>query len=367
MDILNSVGISVISFVAVFSALVFFHELGHFWVARRFGIRVDAFSIGFGPVISQWHDRHGTKWRISALPLGGYVKFFGDASGASNQSDDLDTMSDADRADCFHFRPLYQRAAVVFAGPFANFLLAIVIFALLFMTVGQSYTPTVVERIVPGSVAEESGFQPGDRIVDVDGVSVQTFEQMGQLIGMNPDRSLTFDVMRDGKLVEITAAPRGVLRETLAGEQVVGELGVATDAVDWVKRGPAEAVWYAVLETRDTVVLIGRTLAEVVTGTRSVKELGGPLKIGQVSGKVAKISLLALISFAAMLSINLGLINLLPIPMLDGGHLLYYAYEAVRGRPLGPKAQEYGFRLGVAFVLGFMVVVTWNDILHLVS
>ncbi|MFN3232723.1 MAG: RIP metalloprotease RseP [Alphaproteobacteria bacterium] len=367
MDIFNSVGISVAAFIGIFSVLVFFHELGHFWVARRFGIRVDAFSIGFGPTLAQWVDKNGTEWKISALPLGGYVKFFGDASGASNQDDDLDAMPEADRADCFHYRPLYQRAAVVFAGPLANFLLAIVLFAGVFMTAGQAYTPPVIHNVIAGSVAEKTGFQPFDEVVDVDGVSVETFQEMAQLIAMNPNRELSFHVVRDNRDIELIATPEGIIQDTLSGRQLVGRLGISSPAQDRVKRGPIEAFGYAILETRDTVVMIGRTLAEIVTGNRSIKELGGPLKIGQVSGEVAQISLIAILTFTALLSVNLGLINLLPIPMLDGGHLLYYAFEAVRGKPLGMKAQEYGFRLGMAFVLLFMVVVTWNDIIHLAS
>ncbi len=367
MDIFNSVGISIVSFIGIFSVLVFIHEFGHFWVARLFGIRVDTFSIGFGPTLLRWTDARGTDWQISALPLGGYVKFFGDATGASNQDEDLDEMAQEDRADCFHFRPLYQRAAVVFAGPLANFLLAIALFAGVFMTVGQAYTPPIIHDIVADSAAAEAKFQPFDEIVDVDGIYVETFEEMAQLIAMNPNRELRFGIIRDGAEIDVMATPRGVLQDTLTGEQIVGQLGVMRPAQEHVMRGPVEAFWYAILETRNTVVLIGRTLSEVVTGVRSVKELGGPLKIGQVSGEVAKISLVAVLTFAALLSVNLGLINLLPIPMLDGGHLLYYAYEAVRGRPLGLKAQEYGLRMGLAFVLVFMVVVTWNDIVHLVS
>jgi regulator of sigma E protease len=362
MDI-SFIGTSAVAFIAIFSAIVFIHEMGHFLVARWFGIRVDAFSIGFGPVMWARKDRHGIEWRLSSIPLGGYVKFFGDATGASNQSPDLDQMSDADRRDCFHFRPLGQRALVVAAGPLANFLLAFVIFAVVFMTIGQSYTAPVVDGVVAGMPAEKAGFKPNDRILKVGDAPVRSFEEFTNHIAMNPGRELLITVQRGDSTVLIPATPMLKVERSMK----VGKLGIRSERREMIKRGPFDAMWYSALEVRNSSVMILRVVGEMIGGERSVKDLGGPLKIAEISGEVARVSLLGLITMAAALSVNLGLINLFPIPMLDGGHLLYYAFEAVRGRPLGERVQEYGFRAGMALVLLLMVVVTWNDIISMVS
>ncbi|MGE0667451.1 MAG: RIP metalloprotease RseP [Sphingomonadales bacterium] len=357
------VGTSLVAFLAVFSALVFVHELGHFWVARRFGIKVDVFSIGFGPTLWSRHDRHGTEWRISALPLGGYVKFAGDESAASNAAADIDRMSEEERRDCFHFRPVHQRAAVTAAGPIANFLLAFVIFTALFMTVGQRYTAPVADGILEGSAADTAGFRKGDRIVRIGGQEIQSFEEMRDLVAMNPGKELLFTLRRGESLVELAATP--VLK--VEGSSKIGVLGIRSQRMEVIKRGPLDAMWHAGLEIRDKSIMMLRVVGEIIGGDRSVKDLGGPIKIAEVSGEVAQSSLLNLVVLAAFLSINLGLINLFPIPVLDGGHLLYYAFEAVRGRPLGQKIQEYGFRVGMALVLLLMVVVTWNDLIGVVN
>ncbi len=357
------VGTSLVAFIAVFSALVFFHELGHFWVARRFGIRVDVFSIGFGPTLWSRKDRHGIEWRLSAIPLGGYVKFFGDASGASNQSNDLQFMSEADRRDCFHFRPLHQRAAVVAAGPAANFLLAMVIFIGMFMTVGQHFSEPVIDKVLPGSRAEKAGFKDGDRILQVGSREIESFEEFRNQVVLNADKPLVVTVVRGGQTLVLEAIPATQIEKSTR----TGRLGVVNEHPRIVERGLADAVWYAGVEVRDNVVMILHVVGEMIRGDRSVKDLGGPLKIAEVSGEVAQSSLLGLLMLTAALSINLGLINLFPIPVLDGGHLLYYAFEAVRGRPLGERAQEYGFRFGMALVLLLMVVVTWNDLVGMVS
>ncbi len=357
------VGTSLVAFVAVFSALVFVHEMGHFWVARRFGIKVDVFSIGFGPTVWNRKDRHGTDWRLSILPLGGYVRFAGDESAASNASADLELMTEEERRDCFHFRPVYQRALVTAAGPIANFLLAFVIFAGLFMTVGQRYTAPVADGIVAGSAAERAGFQIGDRVVRIGGHEIQSFEEMRDLVAMNAGKELMFTLRRGESLVELVATPE----VKVEGSSKMGVLGLRSQRSEVIKRGPLEAMWFAVVEIRDKSVMMLHVVGEIIGGDRSVKDLGGPIKIAEVSGEVAQSSLLNLVVLAAFLSINLGLINLFPIPVLDGGHLLYYAFEAVRGRPLGQKIQEYGFRVGMALVLLLMVVVTWNDLVGVVS
>jgi regulator of sigma E protease len=356
-------GTSVVSFIAVFSALVFIHELGHFWVARRFGIKVDVFSIGFGPTLWSRKDRHGIEWRIAALPLGGYVKFAGDESAASNASPDIGRMSEEERRDCFHFRPVHQRAAVTAAGPLANFLLAFVIFTAMFMTVGQRFTAPVVDGIVAGSAAEKAGFRQNDRILSIGSHEIQSFEEMRDLVAMNPEKELIFTVSRGDSRLEIAATPE--LKTD--GSAKMGVLGIRSQRMEVIQRGPLDAMWHAGIEIRDKSILMLRVLGEIIGGDRSVKDLGGPIKIAEVSGQVAQSSLLNLLMLAGFLSLNLGLINLFPIPVLDGGHLLYYAFEAVRGRPLGQKIQEYGFRVGMALVLLLMVVVTWNDLIGMVS
>jgi regulator of sigma E protease len=357
------VGTSVIAFIAVFSALVFFHELGHFWVARRLGIRVDVFSIGFGPPLWSRKDRHGIEWRLSAIPLGGYVKFFGDASAASNQTQDLELMSEADRRDCFHFRPISHRAAVVAAGPIANFLLALVIFIGMFMTVGQHFSEPVIDKVLEGSRAEKAGLQAGDRVLQVGSRGIESFEQFRNQIVLNADKPLSITVQRGGETLVLEAIPATHVDKSSRS----GRLGVVNEHPAMVQRGFFDAVWYSGVEVRDNVLMILHVVGEMIRGERSVKDLGGPLKIAEVSGEVAQSSLLGLIMLTAVLSINLGLINLFPIPVLDGGHLLYYAFEAVRGRPLGERVQEYGFRVGMALVLLLMVVVTWNDLIGMVS
>ena len=366
---LGSIGIALLAFVVVFGPLVFFHELGHFWVARRFGVRIDAFSIGFGPALYSWRDKHDVEWRIGAFPLGGYVKFFGDANGASTPSDDVKALSEAERSDCFHFKPLYQRALIVAAGPIANFILAILIFAVVFMTAGQAYTSPEIGKVEKESGAEVGGVLTGDLVLSVDGISIESFEELRNYLATHPGSTLELLVERSGEEVMLTPTVGTVVRETLVGDRVMGLLGVgpAENKLIKVRRGPIEAFGYATLETRDTVVFIFNTVGELVTGQRSIKDLGGPAQIAHASGKVAQVSLVALVMFAALLSVNLGLINLFPIPMLDGGHLLYYAFEAVRGKPLGERAQEYGFRFGLALVLTLMVVVTWNDIIGFIS
>jgi regulator of sigma E protease len=362
MDI-SFIGSSAVAFIAIFSALVFFHEMGHFLVARWFGIRVDAFSIGFGPVLWSRKDRNGIEWRLSGIPLGGYVKFFGDATGASNQSPELNEMSEADRRDCFHFRPLRQRALVVAAGPIANFLLAFVIFAVMFMAVGQSYTAPVVDGVVAGMPAEKAGFRPNDRILKVGSTPVKSFEEFTSHVAMSPGKELVFTVLRGESTILISATPMLKIERSMK----LGKLGIRSERREVIKRGPLEAMRYSAIEVGNSSVMILRVVGEMIGGERSVKDLGGPLKIAEISGEVAQVSLLGLITMTAALSVNLGLINLFPIPMLDGGHLLYYAFEAVRGRPLGERIQEYGFRVGMALVLLLMVVVTWNDLIGMVS
>jgi regulator of sigma E protease len=355
-----------LSFLLLLTILVFVHEFGHFWVARRNGVRVEVFSIGFGPEIFGFHDRAGTRWKFSALPLGGYVKMFGDAGAASTPAEGLGQMSEEERAVAFHHKRLGQRAAIVAAGPVANFLFAVVVLAGLFMVQGQPYTPAEIGTVRPDSAAAEAGMQPGDRIVAIDGEAIDRFEQVQLIVRLNQGTPLAIEVLRDGRTVGMTVTPRVVeVQDRIGGTQRIGQLGVGRSGVEFVRRDPFTAV---IAGAEETATLTAGTLTAVwqmITGSRTTEELGGPLRIAQMSGEATRSGVAGFLWFAAILSINLGLINLFPIPVLDGGHLLFYAAEAVRGKPLGERAQEYGFRIGLALVLTLMLFSTWNDLVQL--
>ena len=363
----------VIPFLFVLTIVVFFHELGHFLVARWAGVKVLTFSLGFGPELMGFNDRHGTRWKISAVPLGGYVKFFGDDTEASTPSaDTLAAMTAEERAGSFHHKKVGPRAAIVAAGPFANFLLAIVIFTCLFTFFGKPSTTARVDKIEAGSAAAAAGFQVGDVVTAIDGTQIGSFSDMQRVVGTHAGDKLTFTVKRGEGTVELTGTPElrevkdpfgnahrigvlGITRQTAAGDTI-------TERVD-----PATALWLGV---KETWFVIDRTLAYiggVFAGREAADQVGGPLRIAQISGQVATIGLAALIHLAAVLSISIGLLNLFPVPLLDGGHLLFYAVEAVRGKPLSERAQEMGFRIGLGLVLMLMVFATYNDILHLAA
>jgi regulator of sigma E protease len=353
-------------FLAVLTALVFVHEFGHYLVARWNGVRVEVFSIGFGPEIFGWNDKAGTRWKFSLIPLGGYVKMFGDANAASMPAEGSEAMSAEERAVAFPHKRLGQRAAIVAAGPIANFLFAIVVLAGLFSLVGQPFTPAVVGEVMSDSAAEAGGFVAGDEVVAVNGQSVERFEELQRIVALRPGEPLRFTVLRDGVAVQLQATPRRVvLANSLGEEQEVGQLGISRSGADYIRHDPLTAVWQAMRETVSIVDQTFTALAQIIRGDRGTEELGGPIRIAQISGQAAELGIATVIYFAAVLSINLGLINLFPVPMLDGGHLLFYAIEALRGRPLGERAQEYGFRIGLALVLTLMVFVTWNDLLRI--
>jgi regulator of sigma E protease len=355
----------IIPFLIVLTVLVFFHELGHYLVARRNGVRVEVFSIGFGPELFGWNDRAGTRWKVSAIPLGGYVKMFGDADPASMPGEHVAHMTVAEQAVSFHHKRLGQRAAVVAAGPIANFLLAIVLLTVIIAVRGQQISPAEVGTVLPNSAAEAAGLEPGDVITAIDGQPIDRFEAIQRVIELNTGTAIEIAVKRGGREVTLHATPRIVNEQDRFGfTHQVTRLGIGRKGVEYVKRSPATAAWYAAEETWNITTGTLKAVWQMIIGLRSTNELSGPFGIIQLSGAVAQDGVLPLLGFAAVLSINLGLINLFPIPVLDGGHLLFYAAEAIRGRPLGQRAQEYGFRLGLALVVTLMVVATWNDLMR---
>lgn len=356
----------VVVFLVVLTVLVFVHELGHYLVARRNGVRIEVFSIGFGPELFGWNDRAGTRWKLSAIPLGGYVKMFGDADPTSLPAGALEKMSEADKVHSFHYKRLGQRVAVVAAGPIANFVFAVVLLTGLFATAGQPFTPAEVGQVQPGSAAEQSGIKPGDAILAIDGTRVERFEDVQRAVRLNPGTPMKLTLGRGGQEINVEVTPHITeLTDRFGNRHQLGMLGIAHSGIEYVRRDPASAVWRAADETLNLTTGTLKTVWQMIIGLRSTDELGGPLRIAQMSGEVAQGGIVALLWFMAVLSVNLGLINLFPIPVLDGGHLLFYAAEAIRGKPLGQRAQEYGFRLGLALVLTLMVFATWNDLVHL--
>jgi regulator of sigma E protease len=352
----------IVPFLFTLTVIVFFHELGHFLVARWCGIKVLVFSLGFGPEIAGFTDRLGTRWKLSAVPLGGYVKFFGDENEASvPDAATLAAMSEEERKHSFFGQSVGRRAAVVVAGPLTNFILAIVLFAAVFMVVGKQIAVPRVSAVEAGSPAAAAGFQPGDLVTAIDGNKVDNFVDMQRIVGFAGGHPLTIVVDRGGVPITLTATPelrggRGVLGVTRSNQP--GDVRVESVApLDAVKLG-VDKTWFIVETTLSYI-------RDVFVGRQSADQIGGPIGIARISGQVAELGWGALIDFIGVISVSIGLLNLFPVPLLDGGHLLFYLIEAVRGRPLSERAQEVGFRIGLAIVVMLMIFATVNDILHL--
>jgi regulator of sigma E protease len=362
-----------IPFLFVLTLVVFFHELGHFLVARWCGVRVLVFSIGFGPELFGFNDRRGTRWQLSAIPLGGYVKFFGDDNAASVPDPAaLAAMNEEERRHSFVHQRVGPRAAIVVAGPVANFLLAIVIFAALFMVFGKPSTSPRVDAVQPGTAAQAAGFQPGDLVLTIDGRAVESFPDMQQIVSTSAGETLTFEVERGGTHVTLKAVP--TLKESkdrFGNVHRIGVLGItrspSPEDTHFQPVGPLTALELGVQKTWFVVERTLSYIGGVVSGREAADQLGGPIRIAQVSGQVATEGLPSLFSLTAVLSVSIGLLNLFPVPLLDGGHLLFYAIEATRGKPLSERAQEVGFRIGLAIVVMLMIFATYNDILHLAA
>jgi len=349
----------IIPFLFTLTVIVFFHELGHFVVARLCGIKVLVFSIGFGPELVGFYDRRGTRWKISAIPLGGYVKFFGDENEASApDTSTLAAMTEEERKQSFPGQPVYARAAVVAAGPITNFVLAIVLFAGIFMFYGKTTAIPRIAAVEPNSPAAAAGFKVGDLIVSIDGSKIDNFGDVQRIVNFSPGLTLTIVVERGGALFTLKAVPAEKDKKGMLGITRSSEPGdVRTEPV-----GALEAVWLGADKTWFVVQTTLTYLRDVVMGRQSADQIGGPIKIAQISGEVAKLGFGPLLDLTALLSVSIGLLNLFPIPLLDGGHLLFYSIEAVRGRPLSERAQEVGFRIGLAIVLMLMIFAAFNDL-----
>ncbi len=384
MDFLMTTVSYILPFLIVLSVVVFVHEYGHFIVGRWCGIQVDAFSLGFGPELCAFDDKKGTRWRIAAIPLGGYVKFHGDPNGASvGDSKNQMEMSDAERSVTFFAQPVWKRAAVVFAGPLFNFLLAIGIFTAIFAYFGQ---PVVVDgqvvvtprisAVQDNGAGAAAGFRAGDLVKSVDGVSIESFSKFQQIVSGSADKRLHIIVLRDKAEVELTATPMLTEVDGPSGKAKIGRLGLnsSADFRDMLMSpcGPLEAVSLGLHQTWNIVEQTGHMVAGLVSGRENASQLSGPIGIAEASGHMAQqiptLGIWPLVNLIALLSVSIGLLNLLPVPLLDGGHLLFFTIEALRGRALNERVQEYAFRIGLAMVCSLMIFATYNDLarhLHL--
>ena len=360
---------TIVPFVFVMTVVVFFHELGHFLVGRWCGVRVDAFSIGFGPEIFARVDRHGTRWRVAAIPLGGYVKFHGDMNAASVGSDEaLAVMPAAERAVTFAAQPVHERAAIVAAGPIANFILALAIMSGIFYLEGRSILLPRVASVQAESAAAKAGFAAGDIVRSIDGQPIRSFLDMQKVVSASSGIPLTFGVERDGRDLDLTATPERRDVKGPLGTSNIGVLGVAasTNAADFSteRLGLGASLKEAVSETWFVIDRTAAYVGGLVLGREKPDQLSGPIGVAGVAGQVAKIGVVPLFNLIAILSISIGLLNLVPVPLLDGGHLLYFAFEALRGKPMSLGAQEFGFKVGLALVSMLMIFATYNDIAH---
>ena len=356
----------ILGFLLLLGPLVTVHELGHYLVGRWFKVKADAFSIGFGKEIAGYTDKRGTRWKLSMLPLGGYVQFAGDMNPASQPSEEWLALPEEERARTFQAQAMWKRALIVLAGPMTNFLVAIAIFASFNMAYGKPIFPPIIDVVVAGGAAEEAGLKIGDRIVSFDGEPVNDFREISDRIGPHPGDAITLEIERAGQMISIPLTIGTVVEKDRFGNQYrIGQIGLASYRGSVEPVGPLEAVELAVVQTRDTVSLMVTGLWQIISGRRSLQELGGPVKIAKFSGEQLSLGWVNFVQFAALVSINLAFINLLPIPALDGGHLAFYAAEAVRRKPLGPRSQEWAFRTGIAFVLALMLFVTINDVASL--
>ncbi len=355
--------IYVAAFLLLLGPLVFIHEFGHYIAGRWFGVKAEEFSVGFGGEIAGFTDRRGTRWRFNWLPLGGYVKFAGDMNPASQPTAEWLELPPEERAKTFQAKPLWQRAIIVAAGPFINLALAVVILAGFALAYGQSTTPPVIGEVVAGSAAQQAGLRTGDRVIEIGGKSIERFDDLRLYAALRPNETVSVDIVRGGQPTTLPLTIGAAMVDDGSGnQQRMGRIGIGPAEPVWEPVGLIEAPVVGVKRTGEIIGMMVDTIGQIVTGRRSVKEMGGPLKIAQVSGQQLALGWPEFVSLLALISINLGFINLLPVPVLDGGHLMFYAVEAVRRRPASPQAMEWAYRGGLAAILALMVLVTVNDL-----
>jgi len=359
----------ILPFIGLIIVVVFIHEYGHYYFAKRYGVGVTDFSIGFGPEMFGWNDKSGTRWKICIIPLGGYVKFFGDRNVYS-QADNEKIIKEYSREDqdkLFVLKPLYQRALIVFGGPLANFLLAILIFFSVYTFAGKDFTPAVINEVQKDSPAMVAGLKDNDVIASIDGNKVKSIMEVSKFIMMSTDEFIDFKIKRSSQILTLRVKPNMVegmdnLGNKITKRMVGIKLGAYNNEVNHVKLGPAKALFYAVNEVYYVSTSSLKYIGSMLTGNGDSSQLGGPIRIAKISGQVAEFGILPFISLMAYISISLGLINLFPIPMLDGGHLMFYGIEKVLGRPLSQKTQEGFFRIGMFLLLSLMFFTTFNDL-----
>jgi regulator of sigma E protease len=353
----------VLGFLLMIGPLVFVHEMGHYWAGRLFGVKIDGFSIGMGKELAGWTDRRGTRWKLSALPIGGYVKFAGDMGPASNPDPAWVRLPPEEKARTLAGRPVWQRFIVVAAGPITNFVTAIAIFAVFFAVTGVPHTPARIADVIPGSAAAKAGMKPGDEITRIAGRPVDRFETVMELVALRPDQRLAIDIVRGGQPLHLSAVTSGVVETDPAGNSFRrGLLGIRPGAEVVTRPGIVGTIGAAIDRTGGVIRTMVDVIGQIMGGRRPASELGGPLRIAQYSGEAVSFGWLPFIQLMALISVNLGFVNLLPIPLLDGGHLFFYTLEALRRRPVPAQAQEWAFRSGLALLLAFMLFVTVNDL-----
>ena len=359
----------ILPFIVLILVVVFIHEYGHYYFAKKYGVGVTDFSIGFGKEIFGWNDKSGTRWKICWIPLGGYVKFFGDRNvfSQADQEKILEKYDEEDRQKLFVLKPLYQRVLIVFGGPLANFLLALVIFFSIYTFVGKDFTPAVINEVQEDSPAMVGGLKQNDIILEIDGNEVQSIMDVSKYITMSTSDFIDFKVKRSYEELLLQIKPDTVLSEDNLGnklnKRIVGiKLGAYNNEINHVKLGPAKAIYHAAREVYYVSVSSLKYIGGMIVGKADTSQLGGPIRIAKISGQVAEFGVLAFISMMAYISISLGLVNLFPIPLLDGGHLMFYAFEKALGRPLSQKTQEGFFRIGIFILISLMFFTTFNDL-----
>ena len=360
---------SILPFIVLILVVVFIHEFGHYYFAKKYGVKVTDFSIGFGKELFGWNDKLGTRWKICWIPLGGYVKFFGDRNvfSQSDQEEIIKKYSEEERKKLFILKPLYQRSLIVAAGPIANFILAVVIFLFIYMFVGKDFTPAVINEVQKDSPAEVAGLMKNDVILEIDGNEVKSILDVSKLITMSTSDFIDFKVSRYDQDVLLKVKPNIVETEDNLGNKInkrmIGiMLGPYNNKVNHVKLGPAKALYYSLNEVYFVTISSLKYLGSILTGSGDSSQLGGPIRIAKITGQVAEFGIVPFLSIMAYISISLGLINLFPIPLLDGGHLMFYGFEKILGRPLSQKTQEGFFRIGMFLLIFLMFFATYNDL-----